>query len=154
MKVPKQPDNTPRRLRLTTAVLLPATLVMMGAAKGCLSKPTVDTIVTTSPIEVKGGIQYIDGSGNVTLMDGKAQLKVNGSWLAEVSTVDQVWTYPSVSLINGVNTLDGKTRRWNGFFWVNGVLDPFLLERRNGAVLRLQRLIFVQGKPIQLNTRV
>jgi hypothetical protein len=147
-------DGKPRRLRATTAILLPATLIMMGADKGCVSKPTVDTIVTTSPIEVKGGIQYIDSTGNVTLQDGKAQLRVNASWLAEVSTADQVWTYPAVALQNGVNTLDGKTRRWNGLFWVNGVIDPFLLERRNDIPSTGQQKVWFNMTHFNINNQL
>jgi hypothetical protein len=119
------------RRNLTVAILLPATVILMGVDKGCVSKPIVDTIVTTSPIEMKGGIKHIDADGDVTLHDGKVQLKVNATTLAETSTVDKVWTYPSVTLQNGTNKIQGTTKRLSGFFWINGVIDPFLLERRN-----------------------
>lgn len=118
------------RLRGVPAILLPATLILMGADKGCVSQPTVDTIVTTSSVQVKGVIQQIDPDGSVTLHDGKARLKVNGANLAEVSTVDKVWSYASVALANGLNTLEGTTKRVSGLFLISGTIDPFLLERR------------------------
>lgn len=116
------------------AVLPLLTLPLMGVDRGCVTKPLTDTLVTSSAVEVRGAIGRYD---DVTMdwvenVAGSARLRVNGGaylpWQA--TNADKVWIYPSVGLPIGVNKLDGQTSRWTGFSFINGTIDPFILERR------------------------
>lgn len=132
-----------RRMVLLLGVALFVPL-LMGVDKGCVTQPTIDTIVTTSSVAIKGTINELDSGGTlVGTRDGKVRLKVNGVDQAWVSTVSKVWTYSSVGLNTGVNTISGSTQRTVGSTTINGTLDAFILERKTDLVSRGEQKVFL-----------
>ncbi len=117
-----------------------ASIPLFGFDRGCVTQPQTDILVTTASQNIQG---YIGRYDDVTLqwqqnVDGWTRLRVNGGAFSAWDQTDanNVWLHSAVALPLGVNVIDGETWHWTGESVINGVVDDFILERKNDLTSR------------------
>lgn len=142
--------NNPTIKRLLYVGLFASLAVLMGADKGCVTSPTIDTIVTTSPIKVEGNISEFNAAGSfVANHDGNVRLNVNGINLPSVTTVSKAWKYDRVNLNIGVNRIRGTTERAGP---VTGVIPEFIIERKTDLSSRGEQKVYFDWSDAGIDT--
>lgn len=152
--VPK-PFHSGRCQRLSLFLLLPLALATIGADKGCVTQPPVDTIVMTDKVTIKGNISEFDATGKfIQTFEGSVTLKVNGAALPTVNTINKVWKVNNVPLNLGVNRVTGTTSRSGSGGTVTGTIPEFIYERKSDLSDRGQQKVFLDWSSSGINDKL
>ncbi len=148
--------------KLGQSTRLLAVLLMLsgiGATfKGCVYNPAQkDFLTTDGTVQLQGTITEFNDAGKfVKNYPGQVRLKRNGTYLSAWQNTDgTVWDYPSVALVNGVNTLNGDVRFQNASgVWINGQIPSLLIERKTDLSARGDQKVFLDWSDTKVDTLI